>query len=58
MDTRKKFFVIRVVRHRRRLPREAMDASLWEAFEVRLDGTQSNLTEWEMCRSMAGGWTG
>jgi len=40
---RKKFFTVRVVKHRHRLPREVADAPSLEAFQVRLDGGLSNL---------------
>ncbi|KGL85957.1 hypothetical protein N301_03036, partial [Charadrius vociferus] len=43
LDTRKKFFTLRVVRHWNRLPREAVDAPTLEAFKARLDGALSNL---------------
>ena len=45
MDTREKFFTIRVVRHWHRLPRGVVDALSLETSKVRLDGTLSNLTE-------------
>ena len=44
MDLRKKFFPVMVVRRWHRLPREVMDASFLETFQVRLDGVLSNLT--------------
>ena len=39
----KKFFTMRVVKHRSRLTREAVDASSLAAFKARLDGALSNL---------------
>ena len=41
MDIRKKCFMLRVVRHWHRLPREAVDAPSLETLKVRLDGAQS-----------------
>ncbi|KFQ94602.1 hypothetical protein Y956_13251, partial [Nipponia nippon] len=43
LDIRKKFFTMRVVKHWKRLPREAVDAPSLETFKVRLDGALSNL---------------
>ncbi|KFP68473.1 hypothetical protein N322_05883, partial [Cariama cristata] len=43
LDIRKKFFMVRMVRHWFRLPREAVDAPSLEAFKARLDGALSNL---------------
>jgi len=43
LDTRKKFFTMRVVKHWNRLPREAVDAPSLEVFKTRLDGALSNL---------------
>ncbi|KFW72626.1 hypothetical protein AS28_04865, partial [Pygoscelis adeliae] len=43
LDIRKKFFTVRVVRHRNMLPREVVDAPSLEVFKARLDGALSNL---------------
>ncbi|KFW63962.1 hypothetical protein AS28_13642, partial [Pygoscelis adeliae] len=43
LDIRKKFFMMRVVKHWNRLPGEVVDARSLEAFKARLDGTLSNL---------------
>ncbi|KFQ39903.1 hypothetical protein N332_01994, partial [Mesitornis unicolor] len=43
LDTRKKFFSMRVVDHWNRLPIEAVQAPSLEIFKVRLDGALSNL---------------
>ncbi|KFW71500.1 hypothetical protein AS28_08874, partial [Pygoscelis adeliae] len=43
LDIRKKFFMMRVVRHWNSLPREVVDAPSLEAFKARLDGALSNL---------------
>ncbi|KFP99560.1 hypothetical protein N329_06200, partial [Haliaeetus albicilla] len=43
LDTRKKFFTVRVVRHWNRLPREAVDAPSLEVLKCRLDGALSSL---------------
>ncbi|GAB0185688.1 hypothetical protein GRJ2_001034100 [Grus japonensis] len=43
LDIRKKFFTMRVVRHRNRLPREAVYAPSLEVFKARLDGALGNL---------------
>ena len=54
LEIRKKFFTVRVVSHRNRLPREAVDAPSLEAFKARLDGALSNLAEWKVSLPMAG----
>ena len=43
LDIRKKFFTVRVVRHRNRLPSKVVNAPSLKAFKARLDGTASNL---------------
>ncbi|KFQ73919.1 hypothetical protein N337_08662, partial [Phoenicopterus ruber ruber] len=43
LDTRKKFFTTRVVKHWHRLPREVVEAPSLEAFQVRLDVALGNL---------------
>ncbi|KAK4830878.1 hypothetical protein QYF61_013807 [Mycteria americana] len=43
LDIRKKFFMMRVVKHWNRLPREAVDAPSLEVLKVRLHGALSNL---------------
>ncbi|KFP97511.1 hypothetical protein N330_02507, partial [Leptosomus discolor] len=43
LDTRKKFFTLRVVRHWNRLPKEAVAAPSLAVFKTRLDGALSNL---------------
>ncbi|KFQ65852.1 hypothetical protein N334_14226, partial [Pelecanus crispus] len=43
LDIRKKVFTVRVVKHWKRLPREAVEAPSLATFNVRLDGALSNL---------------
>jgi len=43
LDTRKKIFTVRVVRHLDMLPREVVDVPSLEVFRVRLAGALSNL---------------
>jgi len=43
LDTRKPFFAMRMVRHWKRLPREAVAAPSLEVFEARLDGALSSM---------------
>ena len=43
LDIRKKFFSVRVVRHRNRLSSKVVDVLTLEAFKAGLDGAVSNL---------------
>ncbi|KFO09478.1 hypothetical protein N312_05086, partial [Balearica regulorum gibbericeps] len=43
LDTRKKLFTVRVVRHWNRLPTEAVDAPSLEVLKARLDEALGNL---------------
>ena len=43
MDIRKKYFTIRLMRHRSRLPREVVDTPPLETNEVKLNGALSTL---------------
>ncbi|KFV04478.1 hypothetical protein N339_12580, partial [Pterocles gutturalis] len=43
LDIRRKFFTVRVVRHRNRLPGEAVGAPSLEVFKASLDEAFSNL---------------
>jgi len=43
LNIRKQFFTMRVVRHRNRLPREAVDDPSLAVFKAWLDGALSNL---------------
>jgi len=43
LDIRKKFFIVRVVRHWNRLLRETVDVPSLEVFKARLDEALSNL---------------
>ena len=56
LDIRKKFFLVRFMRHWNRLPRETVDAPSLEAFKARLDGAVSNLVKREVSLPIAGGW--
>ncbi|GAB0190085.1 hypothetical protein GRJ2_001473800 [Grus japonensis] len=48
LDIRKTFFMVRVVKHWHRLPREVVDAPSLEALKVRLNGALSSLIYLEM----------
>jgi len=54
LDIRKKFFMMGVVRHLRRLPREAVDAPSLAVFKARLNGALSDLVWWKVSLPMAG----
>jgi len=56
LDTRKKFFTVRVVRHWNRLPREVVNAPSLELFKAGLDGALSNLVQWKVSLPTAGGF--
>jgi len=43
LDIRKELLTLRVVRHRNRLPRGAVDVPSLQVFKARLDGSLSNL---------------
>jgi len=55
LDLRKKFFTVRVVRPRPRLPREAVAAPSLAVFKARLDGALSTLVWWKGSLPTAGG---
>jgi len=55
LDTRKKFFTMKVVKRWKRLPRGVVDAVSLETFKVRLDRALSNLTLFKMSLLIAEG---
>jgi len=55
LDTKKKFFTLRVVRQWNRLPREMAHVPSLETFKARLDGALSNLIQLKMSLLIAGG---
>ena len=55
LHIRKKFFIMRVVKHCIWLPREVVDGPSLETFKARLDGALSNLIELKMSLFTAGG---
>jgi len=57
LDIRKKFFMIQVVKHWMRLPREVVEAPSLEPFKVGLDGTLNNLIQLKIFLLTAG-WLG
>ena len=56
LDTRKKFFPVRVVRHWHRLPREAVAAPSLAGFKARWDGALSNWASGRCPCLGQGGW--
>lgn len=42
-NIRKKFFIVKLVRHRNRVPKEVTDVPSLKTFKARLDGVLSNL---------------
>lgn len=52
---RKKFFILRVVRHWHSLPREAMAVPSLEALQVKLAGALSNVNWFKVSLLIAGG---
>jgi len=55
LDTRKKFFAVRVMRPWHRLPREAVAAPSLEVCKAGWDGALSNLVWWKVSLPVAGG---
>jgi len=55
LDIRKKFFIMMVVRHWKKLPEEMVDAPSLETFKVRLDRALSNLIWLKMSLLTVGG---
>jgi len=53
LDTRKKYFTMRVVKHWNKFPREAVEVPSPEPFKARLDGALSKL-KWKMFLLTAG----
>ena len=56
LDTRKKFFTLRVLKPWPRLPREVGDVPSVETFQARLDGALSTLIQLKMSLLMVGGF--
>jgi len=48
LDIRKKYFMMMVMKHWNRLPREVIDAPSLETFKARLSGALSNLVKLKM----------
>jgi len=56
-DLRKKFFIMRVVKHWHRYPRGVVDALSLEKFTIRLDGALSNMAWLKKFLLISGVWT-
>lgn len=54
LDTGKKFFTMRVMKHWHRLFREAVCASFPQELKARRDGALSNQVQWEVSLPIAG----
>lgn len=54
LDIKIKFFTVREVRHRNRLPSKVVDAPSLKAFKARLDGVVNNLVYREVSLPIAG----
>jgi len=55
LDIRKKFFTLRVVKHRNRLPRETVETPPLEKFKAKLDGALNKLVQLKISLLTAGG---
>ena len=55
LDIRKKLFTMSVVKHRNRLPSEAVDVLSLEMFRVRLDGALGSMIWWKLSLALARG---
>jgi len=54
LDVRKKFFIMRMVKHWKRLPREVVNAPSFGTFKVRLDGVLSKVIKLKTSLLIAG----
>ncbi|KAJ7406813.1 hypothetical protein WISP_131246 [Willisornis vidua] len=54
LDIRKKLFIVRMVRHWNRLPREAVDGPSLEVLKARVDGTFGSLVLWKVFLPVVG----
>lgn len=55
LDPKKKFFTLRLVRHRNRFPSTAVDVPSLEVFKVRFDEALSNQSQWKVPLPLAVG---